>query len=91
MKSYLTQKAVVAALREFVRDRGFRKAGYFLNEAAADAIGQSWTGHVRRHVAAKALLAGAVITLDLGWNGQLTERGESVQVSVDSLAREAYL
>jgi hypothetical protein len=73
MKTY-TIKDVCEMLGVYIRRCGYQKAAYWLDEETAERMKRDcpWgSGHYDRRRAAKALIAGCTVTLDLGYSGQL--------------------
>jgi len=84
----LSVSAVDRLLRDYVKHSGSGRSSYWLNEEAATLIGER-AGHYPRRNAAAALLAGGVITLDLGgWNGTGATIDRVTLDDVLALARE---
>ncbi len=63
-------RATMEALGAFLRERGHKRASYWLGEDAAEAIGSVAQHHCREE-AAEALCLGKEVTLDVNYNGCL--------------------
>lgn len=90
-----TPTAVGRALRDYIRQQGATRASYWVGEDAIAAMtkaGADWprhAGHYARMTAARALLAGGAVTLDLGGWGATDSRSprcRSVEVSLRDLS-----
>lgn len=79
-------RATMEAIGAFLRERGHKRAAYWLGEDAAEAIG-SIAQHHRREEAAEALCLGKEVTLDVNYNGCLNWRQPSYTVRLNA-ARE---
>lgn len=80
MNTY-TIKDVCGMLAVYIRRCGYRKAAYWLNEESAERMKLHCAGHYDRRTAAKALIEGCDVTLDLGYSGRLLDTQDSAHLS----------
>jgi riboflavin synthase len=76
-----TIKDVCGMLADYIREGGHRKAGYWLGEESAERMKLPRPGHYDRRTAAKALIEGCDVTLDLGYSGQLLDTHDRVRLA----------
>lgn len=76
-------RATMEAIGAFLRERGHKRASYWLGEDAAEAIG-SIAQHHRREEAAEALSLGQIVTLDVNYNGCLNHNQPSYCVRLNA-------
>ena len=76
-------RATMEAIGAFLRERGHKRASYWLGEDAAEAIGSIARLHCREE-AAEALSLGHSVTLDVNYNGRLSVTQPSYTVRLDA-------
>jgi len=76
-----TLEEVKQALGGIIESYGYKKAAYWPTDSEVpecNPLGLTEGQHVDRTTAAKSLLAGATITLDLGYNGRISIDGRAI-------------
>ena len=77
-----TIATVSALIGDYLKDRGYKRAAYWLGEDTAGMLGLD-AGHHDRRTAARALMKCGEVTLDVNYSGQLTHHYPSYTVALN--------
>ena len=97
----LSVSRVCELIGSLIRSHGYKKSSYWLDAEAISALNSRpfplWEaevraergpGHYGRRTGAKALLAGAEVTLDIGYSGELDSNAPHITVTLADLLEE---